>query len=389
MKANLIDPNLLFTTDMAECPLITHSVPFVVHHDSVVVSGARLVILNLCALNNDSINQAIMETFTDAPLDCLLQSIHQDELAFLADLLDVAPDPLSQVVMTKLTKALETENNITFCRSVLFLSFGQMRPLMITLIEKRIPLLPQKHILTLSLLQFCCENNLIDVNSLPQTIKSDVFEVFKSRRTFTEFSVSLQLIGLFSKQPPKIVIEVNNELIEEIRKLSPIILMPLLLKIRLLYKPRYDLEAIIENESERNSITQETLLFLQLNEIQFFLNHQNIDNIFVLTAQKNDVVQSYGIIGGGMLRISSDLLIDSNGNVYKLSKLCLKEEEKRALQTSVKMLYVKESESIVKPAITQKLEFNFPSQFVCLAFKAELCKRQTAMINEMLNRLKK
>jgi hypothetical protein len=90
MRLQEFDVGLLFTDDKRDCPLYSHLLPFIVSRDSVVVSGARLVLLNCCVIKAPPLQAFMTDRTHRSPFVYLLDHLGAaDELEFVSDLLNV------------------------------------------------------------------------------------------------------------------------------------------------------------------------------------------------------------------------------------------------------------------------------------------------------------
>lgn len=386
MKIFLIDIKFLLTDDMNDCPILSHSVPFIVHKDSIVLSGARLILLNLCGLNNERLNQIIINDFTNYPLKTLLNEMKQDDFIFLDDLIKISPVEISKIIIQRVRESLKGKDIIKISKSVLFLTNENTKDMIIDLVKQRLNEFPNTDVLTLSLLLYCIENKMIDIKDLnyfsTENFKNDILEIFKKQETYELFSISLELIGILFKELPTVIYDVKKELINSIEKTSVKELMHLILEN--MFYEKITIETVINNLENNKVYSPIKTQFLKFKEILEFSKIRLSD--FDFNSNKKVIYKSYRTLDNNFIKLSSFELIYCN-NTYKLSQVCL--SENNSLESNVVCITYYNINSKLKYFRKKETEFHFPTQQIAMSFHIDLINYQDLMIKKILHKIKK
>jgi hypothetical protein len=161
MRVRDFDADLLFTADTHDCPLYSHSVPFIVNRDSIVVSAASLVVLNCCLVKAPRLQNFITDKVLRAPLVYLMDHMGTDELEFLRDFLKVAPLELTDFILKHLRDRLLKGDIVLLAQAAVCLCNGAARSTIMEVVSERIHSFPIISPLALGLVLHALEQKLI------------------------------------------------------------------------------------------------------------------------------------------------------------------------------------------------------------------------------------
>lgn len=305
LKVKYIDAKKLFTLSVSsqnsgnkftinECPLYSHSIKYINDSDSVVVSAARLVVLNLCLVKYPPLQAYLSESSMLGPFEQLISNIGPDEFAFLVDFLNVAPLNLREFILHKLRAKFSTCSLQLLCYGTTFLKDTPALPMLIDTLSERIFSFPVTDKLLLGILLFSLENKLILLDSAiknglitqpdiatfskktaqyPNSInfRNEVKSVLESPlRTslpIISFSLALKCLEVIYSSPPRSVINANTSIISEVKSIDPNRAMQIFLNPPCVSR-RYDIPYLLEHENDTDKIDEDEKVVFQLFEVQ-------------------------------------------------------------------------------------------------------------------------
>ena len=240
LKTKLINPNLLYTNDFKFCPLLTRSIPFIVYPDSIVISAARFILLNLCLIKD--VNMQILLNSNDVYnyIGKLISNMDIDEMAFIADLLDVSSLSLKDFILEKIKEVLLQCDFFNFSKIVSNLSNSIVKSTIMLVISNRMNNFQINSVFSLSLLFYllnhhlilydtALENGLIYYQEIPSfsncknkkiipknNFKNDIYNILSKPSSIESFYLGLQIISILEPNS-SFIKEINNKLIETLR----------------------------------------------------------------------------------------------------------------------------------------------------------------------------
>jgi len=291
-KCSFIEPKFLFTIDKAKFPLYENSIMYISHPDSIVVSSARLVVLNLCNSKIPIIITFINSNTPHIEIQKLMNNLDSDSFAFLVDFISVAPHSLARTIKNMISDLLEEFDLKTLCRSSLFLVDTCAKSIVLKAINHHIIKLDLEIPLSLGLLLHCIEKKLLYIdtaitiglvppqvyNVLPRfsNLNQDLIMVnfgkILSRYSYSpKYSITLILIlRIWEKcftSPPEVLIELNNFLIDTLLLKADEKLVTLFIK-KTQPRPRYDLDFLVNNPNFPENTTDITNIFLMFFDVR-------------------------------------------------------------------------------------------------------------------------
>ena len=418
MKANEIDISMLFTSDRSECPLYSHSVPFIVSKDSIVVAAARLVVLNMCLIKDPLLQSFISDE--RAPFAFMINNLNVDELSFLADFVDVAPYDLVQFTLSKLEAKLRVCDVALLAKAAKFLEASKAKSLIMRVVSERIHTFPVTIPLTLGLLLFALDRKLILLDWAVKfgLIDRPVFETFSGDEIVETESccfreeikqVLLQKLSvpmvalplrilekLYKEEPPKEVFMVNNALIDDLKAMSANEIMEYLLG-----KPdprqRCDLDYLLSMaEHGEDEISRVRLRMNQLCEVQAAIGRWKLNQFawFRLEEVEGKVLQSFVTVDGRSLKLTSSQLFIGETESIDLLRVYVSHRDgkggKSVTLTSVQNdISAGESRrsTLLSQIKSQDHEFRFASLAVADSFVGELENIHREMVHAMLDQM--
>ncbi|KAK8858036.1 hypothetical protein M9Y10_013136 [Tritrichomonas musculus] len=305
LKAKNIDPKNLFTQssliknsensyEANECPLYSHSVNYINNADSVVSGAARFIVLNLCLIKYPPLQAYLSESSMLGPFDQLINNIGPDEFAFIVDFLNVAPLNLREYIIHKIRLKFSKCPLPLLCRGAMFLKDSPARSMLIDTLSERIFTFSVSLPLTLGILLFSLENNLILLSSaikyglitspeiatfskkpisspcsmtFRNDIKSVLSEPLRMSLPIISFALALKCLEIINSSPPHLVIESNMSIIKEVKLIDSNKLMQILLSPPGFCR-RCDLSYLLDYLNEDEKFDENEKLVLQLYETQ-------------------------------------------------------------------------------------------------------------------------
>jgi hypothetical protein len=289
MRLQEFDVGLLFTDDRKDCPLYSHSVPFIVSGDSVVVSGARLVILNCCLVKAPPLQAFITDRAHRSPFVYLLEHLGAaDELEFVADLVNVAPLELRDFMLGKLKEELLKSDIVLLAKAAAFIANSRARPLLMQVISERIHTFPLTAPLTLGLLLFALDRKLIlldwaihhglvAMQPIPgfasaatvartHDLLEAIGDVLLKQPSVPLVALALRVLEKFSREVPSVVNQVRRNLVASIRN-APV--TPIMELITGPPEPRQrcDIDHFVRAHGEEPAADGTRQAILQLSEV--------------------------------------------------------------------------------------------------------------------------
>jgi hypothetical protein len=243
LKLQYIDPDLLFWPGPASCPLYSSAVQLISMTDSVTISAARLVVLNLCMAKQEKIITFISEKTPDAPFEKLIDSTDSDRFVFLSDLFGVSPPALiSQVLGILQSKLQQNNNDMTFIsKAANALCDGPARTVIAEQISKNLPFMQLPQPVSLGLLLFAVTHKLIYLDAairsglipahlVPQIRRfsdtiphvktgnfcEELFELLKQELSLAHTTVILRILDVVCRHVPDCVLELQNATVQRI-----------------------------------------------------------------------------------------------------------------------------------------------------------------------------
>lgn len=421
LKAKQIDPKKFLTDDENDCPLYSHALQYISNIDSVVISAARLVVLNICLIKYPPLQAFLTDKSSRSPIDHLIDNLGPDEFAFLSDFLNVAPLKLCELVIRKLRSTLLNCPENQLSRAATFLADSPARSMLIDIVSIRLRTFPITAALTLGLLHFCLERRLILIDSaikwglidlatlptfsktpkqLPEagSFREELNSVLSMRMslpidTFVSILRCLEL--LYKSSIPSFVINTNNEIIDEIKQLNSNTLMEMFLGPP---EPRRrcDIEFLIENFGVSEEIEDEKKLLIQLAEIQASICRWRKKRFSWFTFDKseaNDNSHSFSIPDNKNITLSSSELKIADDQVYPTNSLyMIKKKDDNKIRKYVDIVIVKSSKSagntfMLSSTNTEQIHIEFSSTSVSQSFQTELMNIQKEILENMLKNL--
>lgn len=419
LKAKNIDPKKFLTDDENECPLYSHALQYISNIDSVVISAARLVVLNICLIKYPPLQAFLTDKASRSPLDQLIDNLGPDEFAFLSDFLNVAPLKLCEIVISKLRSTLLECTQNQLCRAATFLADSPARSMLIEIVSVRLRTFPITVALTLSLLHLCLEKRLILIDSaikwglidlstiptfskaikqLPESgsFREELNSVLSLRMSLpidTFVSILRCLEVLDKSSIPKFVLDTNNDIIKDIKQLDTYKMMEIFLGSP---EPRRrcDIEYLIENFGVAEEIEFERKIVIQLAEIQASICRWRKKRFSWFSFEKNDKndnLHSYATSDGRTITLSSSELKISDEQVFPTNMLYLtKKKDDNKIRKYVDLVVVKSKppgNSFMMSSNTEQLHVEFSSTNVSQSFQTDLMNILKDLLEIMLNQL--
>ena len=417
IKAREIDIGMLFTPDHSECPLYSHSVPFIVSKDSVVVSAARLVVLNVCLIKDPLLQSFISDEVSRAPFSFMINNLNADELSFLGDFLDVAPYDMVQFTMVKLEEKLRVCDLPLLTKAVMFLEGTKAKSLLMRVVSERIHRFPVTLPLALGLLLFALERKLILLDwavkygltdrpsfalysskvPIPTDtccFREEVKQVLLQKLSVPLVALPLRVLEKLYKEPPKEVYMTNNSIIEDLKAMPVNEIMQYLLG-----KPdprqRCDLDYLLKlNEDGADEISRSRMRLGQLCEVQASIGRwvSSPFTWFKIEDIEGTTLESFTAVDGQQLKLTSTKLLIGETESLDLSAVYVGHRDSK---TGRKVTLVSVPNDISRAGSSMNLlslkveerELQFPSASVASSFVAGLEKIHGEMICAMLDRL--
>jgi hypothetical protein len=289
MRLQEFDVGLLFTDDKKDCPLYSHSLPFIVSRDSVIVSGARLVILNCCLVKAPPLQAFMTDRAHRSPFVYLLDHLGAaDELEFVSDLLNVAPLELRDFMLGKLKDELLKNDILLLAKAAAFVANSKARPLLMQVISERIHTFPLTAPLTLGLLLFALDRKLIlldwairyglvtvqpipgfaSVATVAQThnLLDAIADVLLKQPSVPLVALALRILEKFSREIPSVVNQIRRNLVALIKN-APVTPIMELITGRPEPRQRCDLDYLIATHGDDPAVDGTRQAILQLSEV--------------------------------------------------------------------------------------------------------------------------
>lgn len=459
LKVKYINPKSLFIVsilsqnsenkvEINQCPLYSQSVKYINHPDSVVVSAARFVVLNLCLIKYSLLQTYISESSMLTPFDQLINDIGPDGFAFLVDFLNIAPLNIREYIIHKLRVKFSKCSLKLLCYGASFLKDSPARPMIIDTLSDRIFTFSVTDTLLLGVLLFSLENKLILLNSAikyglitqpdistfskrpskyPNTInfrnevKSVLKESLRATVPIISFSLALRCLEVIYSSPPQVVIETNASIINEVKLIDPNRLIQILLNPPVVNR-RFDLRYLLEHQGEKETVDEDQKIVFQLFEIQasicrwrkmnrfvwFSLSFENKNALNNERETKNEALNSavdqkinhnknesikFPTSDGNFVTLSPSELIIPNGRSFQTNSIYLEKKRGIKMRKFVDIMTVeqiKRSKSDIVPSNGSNPylhHIEFASVNTTSSFESELANIQKKLINEMIEGL--
>jgi hypothetical protein len=411
MRANELDVSMLFTRDMNDCPLYAHAVPFIVNKDSIVVSGARLVVLNLCLCHHPMLQSFISVKVIRAPFVHLIDHANTDELSFLSDLLNVAPLELREFLLEHIEKVLMTCDLIFLAKAAQFLDSSKAQFALVRAISKRITDFPATSALSLGLLLYALEHRLL---LLDYAINYGIVErpplpTFSEHRVVNEsgrlvdnlchlliqrISVPLVAIQLRSleklfKTIPSVIYDANHLLIQELRSTPTAEIIEIFMG-RPEPRQRCDLDFLIncEEKAAYPNLPRGRQTVLQLAEVQASIGRYTGTSFKWFQLEDIDDSKppaAFTAVNGKVITLSASRVMIGETEFFELSKVYLASGSNDAKSVTIVI-----PPSTAKAKLTfekpDERRFEFPAG-IASNLRAEIARFQRDMIHRMLEAL--
>lgn len=443
LKVKDIDTNLLFTSEninlnskllneyeveiyssndpSIDCPLFSHSLPFLIFDDSIVISSARCIILSLCLIPDSKMSNFICEKTPKSTIEKLIDTIDADGFAFLADFLNFAPPSLVSITLEILKSKLLNSTFEMISLAASFLENSPAKYVITEVISERLPTFDLSNPVALGLLLFGLEKKCIlydaalncslykedaifvpNFNSIDplqnsgfiptgRNLKIMLENVFLKKQSITSVAICLDIFKILSpKIIPKIVYELRTVLINSLKVEANSGLMASLI-LPSQHKSRTDLEYLRDLKLDPISVSQMHLF--QLAEVQNAIGRWTNKPFSWFSLPENVEVKSFE--NSSLMTEHQETLfispqkIEIDGiNTYKTKRIIL--QPRINGKNIVKFLYVQEptskrsSFSLVKK---EEIQLNFLSSEDAKYFEEMIEKIQVQMINIMLDSL--
>jgi hypothetical protein len=417
MRAKDLDVAYLFTRDGNDCPLYSHAVPWIVSKDSVVVSAARLVVLNLCNCRNPMLESFISAKVIRAPFTPLIEHANSDDLVFLGeDLLSVAPLELYEFVMSQLEAKLMTADLTYVARAVLFLEGTPAKYLLVNAVSKRLCEFPLNSPLTMGLLLHVLEKRLLLLDSaikwgITPPVKvptfsahpidresgnliGEVIQILLQRPSVVMVALALRIIEKLHKEIPSVIFDLNRSLVEELQTIDPSELMEPLIG-RLEPRHRCDLDFLLRTEEKDGpdvwqAVPRGRQAILKLAEVQASIGRytgQHFSWFQLEDIEESRHIQSFQLANGHSLALSTSSLTDDGESmsVGRFYILPTKGKEKKAVTIVMPPQVGERRVSLINLKMTEKTFELQPAAVTSL--KSAVWKVQREVIDRMLDKL--
>ncbi|OHT01610.1 hypothetical protein TRFO_07518 [Tritrichomonas foetus] len=434
LKAKKIDPANFLTQNETECPLYSHCISFISSKDSIVVSAARLVVLNMCLIKYPPLQAFISDQVSREPLESLIENIGEDELSFLGDFLNVAPLTLKSLVITRLRKKLTNCALPLLCRAATFLCDSPAHSMLVETLSTRIHMFPVTSPLTLGLLLYCLEKRLILLDAaikwgliqspeIPRFSKEtkkviahgdfcdELKEVLTQRLSIPCTALSLRCLEMIYKDIPKPVLDVNTRIMEELKTFNSNKIVQIILESPEA-RQRCDIEFLLENQLAEPETDDEKIALLQLAEVQssigrwrgkrfqwFTLGELSNDdaNTGVHSSEfgpiGNENVKEFRTVDDKTISLSKAGLTLTDGRKLPTSSIYLKKKNGKVRKYAdiVYVQFDKNARSIIalQNKKVEQFHIEFPSTSVSLSFEAEMIIIQKELMARMFEQLEK
>lgn len=423
LKAKNIDTKKLLTPDENECPLYSHALQYVSNSDSVVISAARLVVLNLCLIKYPPLQAFLTDKASHFPLEQLFDNIGPDEFEFLCDFLNVAPLKLREFILSWLQTTLLNCSQKELCQAVTYLADSGARSLVMEIVSLRLRTFSISSPLTLGLLLFCLEKKLLLLDSVvkwglipslvPPTFTNipkpcrvcghfleEIYDVLRNRMKLPSesFSTALRCLEKLHTEPPQQVIDINISIINDIKQINPNFLMEIFLG-PIEPRRRSDIEYLIDNSENKIDTKKEKKLVILLAEIQSAICRWrkkrfvwfSFDDL-PQSVDPNKIPHVYGTTDGKSVSLSMTEMKLADEHTFKMNSIYfLKKEGKVKKYIDIAVVQsIKRSKSGFSPKSMPSVEqyrLEFPSTNLCIAFETEIMNIQSHIITEMLDKL--
>ncbi|KAH0788982.1 hypothetical protein GPJ56_007117 [Histomonas meleagridis] len=397
MKAKDLDDFSVLFSD-GTCPLFIYANPHIYNADSVVLSGARMVILNLCLIKNPIIQDLICGA--KSGIRTLISSLDTDEFLFLADLMNVVPLSLLNYIIKHLRAELSSTNLHTLAKAISYLEQSPARSMLMELVSSKLPIMLEIKSdlpMALSLTLFCLKNKLIlldpaiefgmidsygNSSRKPKSkkgfnFKETVIQIFTKQISVETVALTLKIIEfLYGSEIPDVYI-VNNTIIGELKKMSPNVLLPIFLKQ---IKPqRCDMTYYISQKADLPKYSNEQKKIFILYEIQKYLTQGNFQGFILDSSTCTEKQGPVKDINNRIIVLNEGELIFSDEK-YKISDFYVC-DKKETSKTSNKVFFKSKSNSF------NENFFEFPSTEIAKLFKQNLENMQRIVISNMLDKL--
>jgi hypothetical protein len=284
-----IDIDQLFTDDCKDCPLYSHAVPFIVSRDSVVVSGARLLVLNCCLSKHARLHGFVCDRAVRPPFAYLMDHLGPDELEFVSDLLNVAPLELSAFVRRQLREQLMKGDLVFLATAIGFLEHSAANDILVEALSERLHAFPLERPLALGVLLYAIEHKLLLMDaavahglvpavSLPRyggaapaapasRMADEITDVLRKHASVPLVALPLRILERLLREVPPVVFEVRDRLITEARAEPPNTVMEAVLA-HPEPRQRCDLQFLIAaHEAGEAALPDAVRIMLQLSEV--------------------------------------------------------------------------------------------------------------------------
>jgi hypothetical protein len=243
MKLDLLRANELYSREKNSCPIYTSVVQFISFADSVTISAARLVVLNLCVCKDAAILKYMSEHTPRGPFEKLIDSADGDRFVFLSDLFGVAPERLTQQILAILdAKLAQNGSDMAFVsRVAVALADGRARPVIAEHISKSMAFFRPSEPVSLGLFLFALTHRLVYLDAAikcglvpadaipavkrfaggaaqPKTgsFLEELVEFFKQRVTVVHTALLLRIFEALWPSPRRFVFELRRTVVAEI-----------------------------------------------------------------------------------------------------------------------------------------------------------------------------
>ncbi|KAH0788673.1 hypothetical protein GPJ56_007355 [Histomonas meleagridis] len=424
MKFKIINPSYLFSSEKRTCALHTNASPFISSTDSISVSAARLVILNLCLLKEPPILDIIDLKPTKKHYVHFVDTLStvDDGFDFLSDLFDVSPPQLTNLLVSIFKskfnpdKTNQIDIHLLGC-SLQFLSESPLRPVLIHTVSKYLPTLPMNDILSLGILLYSISFKILYLDvaiklGFIQNPISEMKSISKHQQTNNEnkdnnkekaidkikscmLSSPMHLtviLRIFEKLYKKFPGEIYRLLIKNRNYLIDVLLaneqnLKMAYFINAIPPQRFDFDFLSSPKGiEQNSIP---ISLNELIEIEYSICRQNSKRFgwFTFSPEDSNVYEVFPTLDPSKpVKLSATDLIIGEKN-YRLWKFTFVQLNRKNVEIEITNDSGGRRVSLI---MVQKARIEIPFAHAKIAkkFTEELLKYQKELIEEMLRKLK-
>ena len=450
LKANQIKPERLFTKDNSECPIYSHVIPFIISKDSIVVSAARLIFLNLCLLKFPLMQDFLSSDISHYPFLFLIDNIDADALAFIVDFFNVAPLDLKEFVLQALKQKFSKCDISLLCKAATFLTNTYAHSMMMEVISSRIGTFPMEQPLTLGLLLFSFEKKLIlydtaitlglisppkkvinfssfinesddaesDDNKINRNMIQEINEILINTNDIQTLSASIHCLemlfppGSSDSNIPESILSGNSKMLQNISDYQPNeVIMNILEHPEA--RQKCDIEFLIDSSQNNNDhskkMSKELHSLLLLAELQYSICKYREKRFlwFTLNDLSGEDTRDFTTIDGKVVHVSKSFIkvqpsttspqsthSPSNPqlgllNGISISSLYLVKKSKKYSYDIVYSQFDKNAKSIMtlKNKKFEVYPLEFPNPNIANSFESIITEIQSEMITNLVNSL--